>query len=168
MASGTAGAFSGTYTLALSDEDLPGAGLQQLSLSVRGSVIAPAAGDTNFDAFVDVIDTGNLLAAGRYDTEVLATWSEGDFNADRVVDILDITDLLAADLYDKGDYRPLGAALGPLGSVAAVPEPSTPVLVSAALAVVALLGLRRVPQRVRPGADASSPPARPTDRIALA
>jgi hypothetical protein len=30
--------------------------------------------------------------------------------------------------------------------VAAVPEPSTPVLVSAALAVVALLGLRRVPQ----------------------
>jgi hypothetical protein len=63
-----------------------------------------------------------------------------------VVDILDITDLLAADLYDKGDYRPLGAALGPLGSVAAVPEPSTPVLVSAALAVVALLGLRRVPQ----------------------
>jgi hypothetical protein len=168
MASGTAGAFSGTYTLALSDEDLPGAGLQQLSLSVRGSVIAPAAGDTNFDAFVDVIDTGNLLAAGRYDTEVLATWSEGDFNADRVVDILDITDLLAADLYDKGDYRPLGAALGPLGSVAAVPEPSTSVLVSAALAVVALLGLRRVPQRVRPGADASSPPAQPTDRIALA
>jgi len=145
MASGTAGAFSGTYTLALSDEDLPGAALQQLSLVVRGSVIAPATGDTNFDAFVDLIDTGNVLAAGRYDTGVLATWSEGDFNADRVVDILDITDLLAADLYDQGDYRPLVAGLGQLGAVAAVPEPSTSLLASAALAVVAVLGSRRGP-----------------------
>jgi hypothetical protein len=145
MASGTAGAFSGTYTLALSDEDLPGAALQQLSLVVRGSVIAPATGDTNFDAFVDLIDTGNVLAAGRYDTGVLATWSEGDFNADRVVDILDITDLLAADLYDQGDYRPLVAGLGQLGAVAAVPEPSTSLLASAALAVVVVLGSRRGP-----------------------
>lgn len=168
MASGTAGAFSGTYTLALSDEDLPGAAFQQLTLAVRGSVIAPAAGDTNFDAFVDLIDAGNVLAAGRYDTGDSATWSEGDFNADRVVDILDITDLLAADLYDQGDYRPLVSGLGQLGPAAAVPEPSTSVLVSAALAVVALLGSRRVPQRFRPGADASSPPARPTGRTAPA
>jgi hypothetical protein len=168
MASGTAGTFSGTYTLALSDEDLPGAVFQQLSLAVRGSVIPPATGDTNFDAFVDLIDAGNVLAARRYDTGELATWSEGDFNADRVVDILDITDLLAADLYDQGDYRPLVAGLGQLGAVAAVPEPSTLVIVSAALAVVAVLGSRRVPQRVRPGADASSPPARPTGRTAPA
>ena len=168
MASGAAGTFSGTYTLALSDEDLPGAAFQQLSLAVRGSVIAPATGDTNFDAFVDVIDTGNVFAAGRYDTGDFATWSEGDFNADRVVDILDITDLLAVDLYDQGDYRPLVAGLGHLGAVAAVPEPSTSVIVSAALAVVAVLGSRRVSQRVRPGADASSPLARPTGRTAPA
>ena len=168
MASGTAGTFSGTYTLALSDEDLPGAAFQQLSLAVRGSVIPPAAGDTNFDAFIDLIDAGNVLAAMRYDTGELATWSEGDFNADRLVDILDISDLLGADLYDQGDYRPLVAGLGHLGAVAAVPEPSTSVIVSAVLAVVAVLGSRRVSQRVRPGADASSPPARPTGRTAPA
>ena len=168
MGSGTAGTFSGTYTLALSDEDLPGAAFQQLSLAVRGSVIPPAAGDTNFDAFIDLIDAGNVLAARRYDTGELATWSEGDFNADRLVDILDISDLLGADLYDQGDYRPLVAGLGHLGAVAAVPEPSTSVLVSAALAVVALLGSRRVSRRIRPGADASSPPARPTGRTAPA
>ena len=168
MASGTAGTFSGTYTLALSDEDLPGAAFQQLSLAVRGSVIPPAAGDTNFDAFIDLIDAGNVLAARRYDTGELATWSDGDFNADRLVDILDISDLLGADLYDQGDYRPLVAGLGHLGAVAAVPEPSTSVIVSAALAVVAVLGSRRVSQRVRPGADASSPPARPTGRTAPA
>lgn len=165
MGSGTAGTFSGTYTLALSDEDLPGAVFQQLSLAVLGSVIPPATGDTNFDAFVDLIDAGNVLAARRYDTGELATWSEGDFNADQVVDILDISDLLGADLYDQGDYRPLVAGLGHLGAVAAVPEPSTSVLVSAALAVVAVLGSRRVSRRIRPGADASSPPARPTGRI---
>jgi hypothetical protein len=168
MGSGTAGTFSGTYTFALSDEDLPGAAFQQLSLAVRGSVIPPAAGDTNFDAFIDLIDAGNVLAAMRYDTGELATWSEGDFNADRLVDILDISDLLGADLYDQGDYRPLVAGLGHLGAVAAVPEPSTSVLVSAALAVVALLGSRRVSRRIRPGADASSPPARPTGRTAPA
>jgi autotransporter-associated beta strand protein len=38
----TTGSFSGTYSLSLSDENLPGATTQSLSLTVRGSVVSPA------------------------------------------------------------------------------------------------------------------------------
>jgi autotransporter-associated beta strand protein len=42
MLSTTTGSFSGTYSLSLSDENLPGATTQSLSLTVRGSVVSPA------------------------------------------------------------------------------------------------------------------------------
>jgi autotransporter-associated beta strand protein len=42
MLSTTTGSFSGTYLLGLSDENLPGATSQSLSLTVRGSVVSPA------------------------------------------------------------------------------------------------------------------------------
>ncbi|MGI9177836.1 MAG: autotransporter-associated beta strand repeat-containing protein [Pirellulales bacterium] len=41
MLTTTSGSFSGTYSLSLSDEDLPGATSQPLSLTVRGSVVSP-------------------------------------------------------------------------------------------------------------------------------
>jgi len=47
MLTSTPGDFSGTYSLALSDENLPGATSQSLSLTVRGSVVSPA--DVIFD-----------------------------------------------------------------------------------------------------------------------
>lgn len=159
MALGTAGTFTGSYTLSLSDENVPGAAFQQLLLAVRGSVIAPASGDTNYDAVVDVLDVLEFLAAGRFDSGELALWREGDFNGDHLVDILDATDMLMAGLYDAGDYRPLavglsdavGVGLGVAGSldgghefgaVAAVPEPSTQLLLSAAAGAM-LWGVRR-------------------------
>ncbi|MFM9025839.1 MAG: PEP-CTERM sorting domain-containing protein [Planctomycetaceae bacterium] len=42
MLTTTTGSFSGTYSLNLSDEDLPGAATQSLSLTVRGRVASPA------------------------------------------------------------------------------------------------------------------------------
>jgi autotransporter-associated beta strand protein len=42
MLSTTTGSFSGTYLLGLSDENLPGATTQSMSLTVRGSVVSPA------------------------------------------------------------------------------------------------------------------------------
>jgi len=42
MLTTTTGSFSGTYSLSLSDEDLPGATSQALALTVRGAVVAPA------------------------------------------------------------------------------------------------------------------------------
>lgn len=42
MLTTTTGSFVGTYALNLSDEDLPGATAQALSLTVRGSVVSPA------------------------------------------------------------------------------------------------------------------------------
>jgi autotransporter-associated beta strand protein len=47
MLTTTPGDFSGTYSLSLSDENLPGATSQNLSLNVRGSVVSPA--DVIFD-----------------------------------------------------------------------------------------------------------------------
>jgi autotransporter-associated beta strand protein len=42
MLTTTTGSFSGTYLLGLSDENLPGATPQSMSLTVRGSVVSPA------------------------------------------------------------------------------------------------------------------------------
>ncbi len=41
MLTTTTGSFSGTYSLALSDENLPGAANRSLTLTVRGSVVSP-------------------------------------------------------------------------------------------------------------------------------
>jgi hypothetical protein len=88
-----------------------------------GSVTAAfaAPGDTNIDWQVDILDAGNFLTLGKYDTGLPATWLEGDFNYDRVVDIQDAADFFGTGLYDTGNYNtPAGEA----GSVAAVPEPA--------------------------------------------
>jgi len=42
MLTTTSGSFSGTYSLAVSDEDLPGATAKTMTVSVRGSVVTPA------------------------------------------------------------------------------------------------------------------------------
>jgi len=87
-----------------------------------GSVTAAfaAPGDTNIDWQVDILDAGNFLTLGKYDTGLPSTWLEGDFNYDGVVDIQDAADFFGTGLYDTGNYNtPLGSA-----GIAAVPEPS--------------------------------------------
>ena len=105
-----------------------------------GSVTAAyaAPGDTNLDWSIDILDAGNFLAGGKFDTGLPATWIEGDFSYDGIVDILDAADFFATGLYDAGNYNTPPAA----GSIAAVPEPSTWAILAAG--VVALgIGRRR-------------------------
>jgi autotransporter-associated beta strand protein len=99
-----------------------------------------AAGDTNLDWQVDIIDAANFLAGGKFDSGTPATWSEGDFTYDGYVDILDAASFLSNGLFDAGFYN---VASGMSGGVAAVPEPVPPVgLVMAAAAAIAWLRRR--------------------------
>ena len=107
-----------------------------------GSVTAAfaAPGDTNLDWVVDVLDAGNFLTFGKYDTGLPATWLEGDFNYDGVVDVLDASDFFNTGLYDTGNYNtPLGAS-----GIAAVPEPSSVAILATAGVLVAVVVRRRV------------------------
>ena len=54
-----------------------------------------AAGDTNLDWQVDILDAANFLAGGKFDTGSPASWNEGDFTYDGVVDILDAASFLS-------------------------------------------------------------------------
>ncbi len=106
------------------------------------TVAYAAPGDTNIDWSIDILDAANFLALGKFDTGSPATWLEGDFSYDGIVDILDAADFFSTGLFDAGNYNtPPGA----VGSVAAVPEPSTWALLAAACggAVAACRGRRR-------------------------
>jgi fibronectin-binding autotransporter adhesin len=106
------------------------------------TVAYAAPGDTNLDWSVDILDTANFLALGKFDTGSPATWLEGDFNYDGIVDILDADAFVSTGLFNAGNYNtPPGA----VGSVAAVPEPSTWAMLAAACggAVAACRGRRR-------------------------
>ena len=119
-----------------------------------GSVTAAfaAPGDTNIDWVVDVLDAGNFLTFGKYDTGLPATWLEGDFNYDGVVDVLDASEFFGTGLYDAGSYNPpagqgamsYGVEVRP-NPVAAVPEPG----LSAGLVAVAWLVSARCCRRIR-------------------
>ena len=89
-----------------------------------GSVTAAfaAAGDTNLDWQVDILDASNFLAGGKFDTGSPASWNEGDFTSDGLVDILDAASFLSNGLFDAGSYNGAPAA----GAVVAVPEPALP------------------------------------------
>jgi fibronectin-binding autotransporter adhesin len=96
-----------------------------------------AAGDTNLDWTVDILDAANFLAGGKFDSGQPASWLEGDFGYDGFVDILDAADFLSTGLFDAGPYNPTAS-----GSIAAVPEPSAWAMATALGCVVALHRLR--------------------------
>ncbi len=104
-----------------------------------------AAGDWNLNGTVDFDDVVQCVSANLYDTGLPATWAEGDFDYNGVVDFDDVVASLAANLYDTGPYNvaPVGNALAGLGSVAAVPEPSTIVMVAGGLACAGWNAWRR-------------------------
>ena len=97
-----------------------------------------AAGDTNLDWQLNVLDAASILTAGKFNSGRPATWSEGDFNYDGVVDIHDAADFLATGLYDQGSYN---SSLGAAG-VAAVPEPSAAALLAAGGLALVFFGRR--------------------------
>ncbi len=58
---GTAGSYSATYTLHLSDEDVPGEAGQILTLQLLGQVIEDLVGDLDNDGFVGLSDLDIIL-----------------------------------------------------------------------------------------------------------
>jgi autotransporter-associated beta strand protein len=88
-----------------------------------------AAGDTNLDWTIDILDAAAMLAAGRFDAGTQAAWADGDFNDDQVFDILDAADFLATELFDAGPYQAAAAV--------AVPEPAAPIIAFTALVIAA-------------------------------
>jgi len=101
-----------------------------------------AAGDTNLDWSIDLLDIGTYLAAGKYDTGEPSGWSEGDYTYDGLVDITDVALYLGTGLFDTGPYNPpAGNSVG----VAAVPEPLGLGSVALAVIVCAMVG-RKAPR----------------------
>jgi len=93
--------------------------------SVTTAFAAP--GDTNIDWRVDILDAGNFLTLGKYDTGLPATWLEGDFNYDRVVDIQDAADFFGTNLYDTDNYNtPASQAASAIGMTADDPGVLSP------------------------------------------
>jgi len=83
------------------------------------TVAYAAAGDTNLDWSVDILDMANAVAGAKFNSGLPASWGEGDFNYDGVFDTLDIADVVSTGLYAANLYH----GTGPSGGVAAVPEP---------------------------------------------
>ncbi|MFM7205688.1 MAG: beta strand repeat-containing protein [Planctomycetaceae bacterium] len=98
-----------------------------------------AAGDTNLDWQVDILDSANFLSSGKLDSGLLASWIEGDFTYDGFVDVLDAAAFLSTGLLDAGPYNPPAGQAG----IAAVPEPSSLAMVMVAGGLMAA-GIRRV------------------------
>jgi alpha-amylase len=76
-------------------------------------------GDTNLDGVVNAADVQQIIADGKYNTGLPATWAQGDFNGDGIADFGDIVKLLGG-----GGYTNAPAAAALEAEFAAIPEPS--------------------------------------------
>ena len=94
------GAFGGTFALACSDENLPGAAaFARLTIVVSGTVTAGLCGDTNCDGVVDTADIDNfvyVVVNGTAAPGCPTSLEAADTNGDGVVDTADIDSFVAA------------------------------------------------------------------------
>jgi hypothetical protein len=118
---GSFGTYTATYTLNLSDQDLPGAqSTAPLMLTITGRV--SLAGDANSDGAVNLLDLNTLATNfGQSGKD----WTDGDFNRDGTIDITDFN-ALAQDFGITYNPSPSPA----LGAI--VPEPSSLLILLAA------------------------------------
>ncbi len=105
------------------------------------------AGDVNLNGVVDFDDVVQVLSANLYDSGLPANWADGDYDYNGVYDFDDVVAAVGANLYDTGPYNTAPGLLGGAslvgGSIAAVPEPATWVLVAMGAACAAGRSLRR-------------------------
>lgn len=86
------GSYSATYTLHLSDEDIPGAASgQTLTLTLLAAIAPPALcpADLDGDFDTDVLDFS--IFAANFGAGPGATYDQGDFNGDGFVNVLDFS-----------------------------------------------------------------------------
>ncbi len=88
-------------------------------------------GDANLDNEFNSGDLVAVFAGGKYETGEMASWAQGDWNGDLAFDSGDLVVAFADGGYEQGP-RPAGAA---------VPEPSSLVLV--VLGIMGLIGIVR-------------------------
>ncbi len=89
----TPGTFNATYTLNLSDEDIPGATSQTLTLQLLGEVVGLLTGDLDGDGFVGIADLNIVL--GVWNTNVPnGNLLAGDPSGDGFVGIADLNVVL--------------------------------------------------------------------------
>jgi len=88
-----------------------------------------AAGDSNLDGCVDVMDLGNIFQQMDGDPAEAVTWNAGDFNHDDRVDIVDFAELFEVGLFGEGSYLPAAPPAAP-GNVQATPVSTTSVMLS--------------------------------------
>ncbi len=125
----TPGMFSATYTLSLSDEDLPGALTKSLTLTLVGEVTASLlAGDYNRDHVVDAADYTYWRNA--YGSSV-AAYEGADGNGNMLVDDDDYQ--VWKNHFGETDG---GGSAGTTASHATVPEPTAWLLALCAVAAI--------------------------------
>ena len=105
-----------------------------------------AAGDTNLDGVVNLFDLMAIAGSGGYNTAAPSVWSEGDFNYDGVTNLFDLLLMVSSDTYGQGSYLPAVTV-----SAAAVPEPSTWLILVGGTAAVIIMSQGASRQRLAGG-----------------
>ncbi len=129
-----AGNVTGTFGSEPAAGEHLGAGVFYDSLSYAANgvdvdLLQAAAGDTDGDADIDNTDLQLILGAGSFNNGTGFDWPQGDFDGDTDVDNSDLQLILATNLFGAGSYA---ATAGGAGTVGAVPEPSTLVMLGGA------------------------------------
>jgi len=139
--------YEATYTLSLSDEDLPGeASSAVMSLVIKGAITV--GGDANLDGLVNSADLSIL--ASNFGVTAGGTWATGDWNGDGMSNSSDLSILasLFGFMLGAGGDGPIGISLEQAAALAGlsinVPEPATLTLVLCGLCVA---GARRCADR---------------------
>jgi autotransporter-associated beta strand protein len=93
-------------------------------------------GDLNLNGSVDAFDLIGINSAATYGTGAASVWSTGDFNYDGVTTVLDLVAIASAGTFGQGNYLPTQS----VGSISAVPEPTSWLLLAGAAVAVAAAG----------------------------
>jgi autotransporter-associated beta strand protein len=140
------GAWNGTTGI-MSSTAASSGGTRAVGYVVAGdgsaTVTYSAAGDVDLSGQVNVFDLVSINSSGKYGTGTSAVWSQGDFNYDSVTDVFDLVGINTAAVYGQGNYFPAAPTAGSLGGPAAVPEPTSWLLVASGLAGLAVARRRR-------------------------